>query len=1199
MTEMHHRGRGNGGGGRGSTSNPFTGRDLPSSYSATHDNNTHPLVTRFKSIGRKVVLVVIVVSAVIYAVSPVEENNGTTTPSYLSKSKVIDDGRREEESPQHQQQQQQQKEPVKLVLPPTASSSAMVGDGSNESNYGVEEGDSDEIQRSFDGVTTDDRATTHVEEDLSRNYDISGESAEDYDQDEGKDEKFLDTSNEEFGISSGLDVVDSDDEEEEENEYGKNNNEENENEENENNSFDSVVKSGTTMTMRESEVMGIGSLRGSSAFGSSGDKKRGDGDSSLFVKATRNDDGEYDSRKRRPNNEEEYKNDDEEGMKESDNKYSTDHEVYSPNDKTQDTKSSMKAEDTEEEEEGKKMSNNDHEVKDKYSLTKEEEEENKMMINNDDEVKVNDNTGMEDSSEAELQSIHKQKEVSGEKVQDSVDVVSKYKKSMDDDDRDTKKEEDDVDEEADVSVTLAKGSEKQVDPADDDKKMMDEDVLDVDKETGGSVLLVKGSEKQIDPDDDDEKKIDLDEETVNSKALLTTEHDEDEEDEEADDSKPMEKKEEKFSVGKLVESDSKADAIEVDGEENKKKTPGYTTKKVIDSPAFEKEYDNCIVGAGLSGSVIAENYASQFGQTSLILEKRHHIAGNCFDYIDKETGILVSLFGAHLFHTKHERVWDYVQRFSEWVPYEHKVLGMVNGKIVPIPVTIDTVNILFDKNITNSDEMDEFMKKERVPLLDKKGSPREAENSEEVALATVGQRLYDLIFKPYTYKQWAKYPVELGPEVLARIPVRNDFDGRYFSDKHQALPKNGYTKFFENILDNPKITVSLNTDYHEVKDKLKCKRLYYTGQIDTYFADLGWPKLEYRSLDFEQVVQKNTPGYFQPAPVVNHPQFEDVKGNKIDYTRIVEYKHLLNQTSDHTIYVIERSKDGGEPYYPVPNQENKDLYKKYQNMADKEEGVTFVGRLANYKYFNMDDAILNALELFDKDTKNIVKTKQIDPADNYKKTRNDDDRGTKKTINEEEDVYKETGGSVALAKGGEKQIELADDVEKKLHVDEGMEEDDKSKKSEKSVVAGDSEPMEKKEEKKVSLKTTKQDEDEEADDSELLIKDEKKVSLKTTVQVEDKEADDSESLLKKENKVSLETTKKDEDEEAADSKTFVKDGEVEDDSKYDEPLKKKERDEVDEPLEKDGMKESMEKNELASGKLEKDTIKEKSAIKKN
>ena len=243
---------------------------------------------------------------------------------------------------------------------------------------------------------------------------------------------------------------------------------------------------------------------------------------------------------------------------------------------------------------------------------------------------------------------------------------------------------------------------------------------------------------------------------------------------------------------------------------------------------------------------------------------------------------------------------------------------------------------------------------------------------------------------------------ELGPEVLSRIPVRNNHDGRYFSDPYQALPRDGYTSFFEQMLNNSKITVVTNTDYFDVKDKLKCKRLYYTGQIDTYFAHLGWPKLEYRSLDFEQVVQKDTPGFFQAAVVVNHPQFEDVNGTKVDYTRIVEYKHLLNQTSNHTIYVIERSKDGGEPYYPVPNQENKDLYKKYQDMADKEKGVTFVGRLANYKYFNMDDAILNALELFDKDTKDMIKTIQTksDDAGDEKKV----DASDEPTDDEEEDV---------------------------------------------------------------------------------------------------------------------------------------------------------------------------------------------------
>jgi len=389
---------------------------------------------------------------------------------------------------------------------------------------------------------------------------------------------------------------------------------------------------------------------------------------------------------------------------------------------------------------------------------------------------------------------------------------------------------------------------------------------------------------------------------------------------------------------------------------------------------FAKKYDNCIVGAGLSGSVIAEQYATNLGQTSLIIEKRHHIGGNCYDYVDADTNILVNLFGAHLFHTRHERVWEYVQKFAEWVPYEHEVLGKVNGKIVPIPVNIDTVNALFDLDIQTTEEMDVWLKKEQVEFKDDDGNTRAPSNSEEVALTRVGQRLYDLIFKPYTFKQWAKYPAELGPEVLSRIPVRNDRDGRYFSDPHQALPKGGYTSIFERMLDDPKITVVTNTDYFEVKDRLKCDRVYYTGPIDSYFADLGWPKLEYRSLSFERVVVEDTPGYFQQAAVVNHPQHVDAEnGKEVDYTRIVEYKHMLNQTSDSTIYFIERSKDGGEPYYPVPNKENKDLYKRYQEMAEKEEGVMFVGRLANYKYFNMDDAILNALELFDEGTKNVAK----------------------------------------------------------------------------------------------------------------------------------------------------------------------------------------------------------------------------------
>jgi UDP-galactopyranose mutase len=260
--------------------------------------------------------------------------------------------------------------------------------------------------------------------------------------------------------------------------------------------------------------------------------------------------------------------------------------------------------------------------------------------------------------------------------------------------------------------------------------------------------------------------------------------------------------------------------------------------------------------------------------------------------------------------------------------------------------------------------MDKWLKTEQVKY------DREPMNSEEMALSRVGPRLYELIFRPYTIKQWNKEPKELGPEVTARIPVRNNHDNRYFGDPFQALPTYGYTAFFENLLCHPNIQTRLNTDYFTVRNKLKCKHTYFTGPIDAYFADLGYKKLEYRSLDFERKVllnigEKKT---FQPKFVVNHPSTDD------NYTRIVEYKHLLNQNSNHTIMFIERSKDGGEPYYPVPNEENKALYRRYQELATNETGVTFVGRLANYKYFNMDQAILNALELFDKDN-NIVYSK--------------------------------------------------------------------------------------------------------------------------------------------------------------------------------------------------------------------------------
>jgi UDP-galactopyranose mutase len=286
------------------------------------------------------------------------------------------------------------------------------------------------------------------------------------------------------------------------------------------------------------------------------------------------------------------------------------------------------------------------------------------------------------------------------------------------------------------------------------------------------------------------------------------------------------------------------------------------------------------------------------------------------------------------------------------------VRGIVNGKDVPIPVNIETVNTLFDLNLKSEQEMVDWLQKEQIPN-------QNPQNSEEVALDRVGQRLYDLIFKPYTFKQWNKYPVELGPEVLQRIPVRNNWEDRYFSDPHQALPTDGYTSLFENMLKSQHITVMTNTDYFSIRDKVSCGIHYFSGPIDQYFANQQLPKLEYRSLSFERKVQENT-RFYQPAFVVNHPQDNN------DFTRIVEYKHLYNQSHlPHTVYFIERSTDEGEPYYPVPNKRNKDLYKKYQNLAKAEEeanNVRFVGRLANYKYFNMDEAIKNALDLFTKET---------------------------------------------------------------------------------------------------------------------------------------------------------------------------------------------------------------------------------------
>lgn len=374
--------------------------------------------------------------------------------------------------------------------------------------------------------------------------------------------------------------------------------------------------------------------------------------------------------------------------------------------------------------------------------------------------------------------------------------------------------------------------------------------------------------------------------------------------------------------------------------------------------------DIVIIGAGISGATLAERFASA-GKKVLVIEKRDHIGGNCYDYYN-EHGILVSKYGAHLFHTNYEKVWKYVNRFAKWYPYEHRVLAKVDGQLVPVPVNITTVNQLLGEHITTEAEMIRWLKKHQVH----NSQPR---NGKEAAEARVGKVLYEKIFKNYTKKQWDKYPEELDASVTNRIPVRTNFDDRYFSDKYQALPEGGYTKLFERMLKHKNIKVLLNTDYFDLRDQLEgYEKLFYTGPIDQFF-DFKYSvkrKLEYRSINF--VHETYNREYYQENSVINYP-------NEERFTRIVEYKHITGQKHPKTTIVKEYTTDEGEPYYPVPNPDNQAIYDAYKKEADKLEDIYFVGRLANYKYFNMDEAFKNALDLFAKLQKQDAKKKSRRP----------------------------------------------------------------------------------------------------------------------------------------------------------------------------------------------------------------------------
>ena len=386
-----------------------------------------------------------------------------------------------------------------------------------------------------------------------------------------------------------------------------------------------------------------------------------------------------------------------------------------------------------------------------------------------------------------------------------------------------------------------------------------------------------------------------------------------------------------------------------------------------------------IVGAGISGLTIAERIASNTNANILIIEKRDHIGGNCYDYKDKETDILVSKYGAHIFHTKREDVWEYVNRFSNWTPYQHKVYGVWEDEYFPIPINIKTINILCGTNIGSEQEMKDYLDSVRdKTIIDPK-------NSEEYCLSKFGNDIYEKVIKHYTFKQWNKYPNELDVSVLQRIPIRYDFTEGYFTDKYQALPTHGYTHFTTNMGKHKNIYILYNTNYHDIINMINVSNLHkvwYTGPIDLYYADKGMEKLEYRSINFEWNILKNLSQY-QPYPVVNYTT------NDTLFTRIVEYKNFLNQPNDHTIISREYTTDSGDPYYPIINERNLNLYKQYKKYADEDKDIVFVGRLASYKYYNMDEAIGNSLDTYQQfindDTKNM-KYIRTDNTYNYVET---------------------------------------------------------------------------------------------------------------------------------------------------------------------------------------------------------------------
>ncbi len=369
-------------------------------------------------------------------------------------------------------------------------------------------------------------------------------------------------------------------------------------------------------------------------------------------------------------------------------------------------------------------------------------------------------------------------------------------------------------------------------------------------------------------------------------------------------------------------------------------------------------FDYLVVGAGFAGAVTAERMARCYDKKILLVDRRNHVGGNAYDHYN-EDGVLVHRYGPHIFHTNAEQVFQYLSQFTSWRSYEHRVLASVDGKLVPVPINRDTVNTLYNLNFQTDKEIEAFFatRAESRPTI---------KTSEDVVVSKVGWDLYEKLFRNYTRKQWGKDPSELDAQVTARIPVRTNCDGRYFTDRFQVMPKHGYTRMFENMLDHPNIELALGCDYRDLGKNIRYREVIYTGPIDEFF-NYRFGELPYRSLRF--VHETLNRELLQPVAVVNYP-------NDHAYTRITEFKHLTGQCHPRTSVVYEYPASHGDPYYPVPTPENGALYKKYAELAQQTKDVHFAGRLATYRYYNMDQVVAQALTL----VKQLVASPDFVPA---------------------------------------------------------------------------------------------------------------------------------------------------------------------------------------------------------------------------